>query len=389
MAITLSRLCKNTEKIYDLKLIAGRGGLENTVRWVHMVEDMEVPDFLHGNELVFTTGIANHKQNWMLYFVKTLKKNNAAGVVINIGPYISEIPPQVIVYCEQNDFPIFSMPWETRVIDVTYEFCRHIINDEKAEQSLTEAFKNLILNPENKEGYLSTLEKAGYADSSSYMVVSLAFKENDSNITSRFLSENDTRIGRLLRVNSMPRAAFMWNKNLTLIFQNTLDEDIKIMSDKISNFISEIDGVSFNIGISDISEGFNKIRELYKQSQWAIMIAEMRKDTLCMHKDLGINKILLSIENRDILRKYYNDTLEKLINYDKEQGADLCHSLRKYCEYNGSVVELANDFGVHRNTINHKIRKIKEILGNDIDYEMIMNLMLCFNIHDIINYKKG
>ena len=49
MAISLSQLCENAEKSYSMRLVAGSGGMENTVRWVHIVEDSEVPDFLHGN----------------------------------------------------------------------------------------------------------------------------------------------------------------------------------------------------------------------------------------------------------------------------------------------------------------------------------------------------
>ena len=50
MPISLSRLCENTEKSYQLRLIAGRDGLDNPVRWVHMIEDPEVTGFIHGNE---------------------------------------------------------------------------------------------------------------------------------------------------------------------------------------------------------------------------------------------------------------------------------------------------------------------------------------------------
>lgn len=45
MPISLSRLCENTEKSYQLRLIAGRDGLDNPVRWVHMIEDPEVTGF--------------------------------------------------------------------------------------------------------------------------------------------------------------------------------------------------------------------------------------------------------------------------------------------------------------------------------------------------------
>ncbi|MFI3313427.1 MAG: PucR family transcriptional regulator ligand-binding domain-containing protein, partial [Eubacteriales bacterium] len=66
MAMTLSKLCKDAEKSYELKLVAGKSGMENPVRWIHIVEDLEVPDFLQGGELVFTTGIASRQANWLL-----------------------------------------------------------------------------------------------------------------------------------------------------------------------------------------------------------------------------------------------------------------------------------------------------------------------------------
>ena len=82
MAITLARICANAEKTYGMKLIAGRAGMDNFVRWVHIVEDSEVPDFMHGNELVFTTGIGHKGSGWLLDFVRQLKGKNAAGVVV-------------------------------------------------------------------------------------------------------------------------------------------------------------------------------------------------------------------------------------------------------------------------------------------------------------------
>lgn len=43
MAITMLKLCEDAKSKYDMELVAGKNGIENTVRWVHMVEDREVP----------------------------------------------------------------------------------------------------------------------------------------------------------------------------------------------------------------------------------------------------------------------------------------------------------------------------------------------------------
>lgn len=166
MAITLSQLCANTEKKYSMKLIAGHAGMGNTVRWVHIIEDSEVPDFLHGNELIFTTGIGHVGNEWLKSFTVSLKNKGAIGLVVNIGPYISSVPSQAIVFCEQNGFPLFTIPWKTRIIDISYEFCRGIIANEKRESTIADAFRGIIRNPATADDYSSMLNRAGFYDDS-------------------------------------------------------------------------------------------------------------------------------------------------------------------------------------------------------------------------------
>lgn len=161
MAITLARICANAEKTYGMKLIAGRAGMDNFVRWVHIVEDSEVPDFMHGNELVFTTGIGHKGSGWLLDFVRQLKGKNAAGVVVNIGPYINAVPKDVMEYCECNALPLFVVPWSVRLIDLTYDFCHRIISNEESETSLAGAFRNLFFAPGNRDEYAPGLPRHG------------------------------------------------------------------------------------------------------------------------------------------------------------------------------------------------------------------------------------
>lgn len=174
MAITLEKLCESTANKYNLKLIAGREGLKNAIRWVHMVEDIEVPNFLHGNELIFTTGIGRlDTAEKILEFVKGLQAHNAVGLVMNLGPYIKKVPNVVIDYCEKNGFPLFTLPWKVKIIDITYDFCRIIIENEKSEVSAVEAFRHIMIRGEYKEEYDETFKKWAFrqkADTGSFLL---------------------------------------------------------------------------------------------------------------------------------------------------------------------------------------------------------------------------
>ena len=46
MSITVSKLCANAQANYVMKLVAGKEGMGNYVRWVHLVENVDVSPFL-------------------------------------------------------------------------------------------------------------------------------------------------------------------------------------------------------------------------------------------------------------------------------------------------------------------------------------------------------
>ncbi len=70
MAITVGKLFGNGAITYNMKLLAGMKGLNNLVEWVHIIENDEVSQFLHGHEVVLTSGILNDNKGWLLDYAK-------------------------------------------------------------------------------------------------------------------------------------------------------------------------------------------------------------------------------------------------------------------------------------------------------------------------------
>ncbi|UKI37113.1 MAG: hypothetical protein L6V93_02535 [Clostridiales bacterium] len=68
------------------------------------------------------------------------------------------------------------MPWNIYIIDITYDFCRRIIENEKIETTAAECFKDMVFKPvgERKKAY-SFLEQHGFGFARRYRVVSLEF----------------------------------------------------------------------------------------------------------------------------------------------------------------------------------------------------------------------
>ena len=70
--------------------------------------------------------------------------------------------------------------------------------------------------------------------------------------------------------------------------------------------------------------------------------------------------------------------------YDKKNQTDYLLTLKYYLENNASVQEVAKETYVHRNTINYKIKKIKEILQCDLNYQDCLKLLLAYQIKELL-----
>ena len=173
MAITLAKLCQKAYENYRMQLIAGKGGLYNVVSWVHIIEDVEVSQFLNGNELVFTTGIGNigKDSEAMISYIAALIESNASALVINIGPYISKVDRKIIEYCDEKNFPLYVCPWETRLVDVTRGLCEKIFNSETNEKSLVSNVKDYIFYPAERKRIQEILERRGLQRDINYCVI--------------------------------------------------------------------------------------------------------------------------------------------------------------------------------------------------------------------------
>ena len=80
MAILLRQLCEKASYLYGMRILAGENGTGNIVQWIHTLEDVETGGFIHGGELIFTTGIAQNGNEWLLEFVENLYEREASGV---------------------------------------------------------------------------------------------------------------------------------------------------------------------------------------------------------------------------------------------------------------------------------------------------------------------
>lgn len=111
------------------KVLAGSGGLDRIIRWVHVLEIADFESLIHGGELILTTGVGLQTDfPTQLTFVKKLIKSNAAGICIERGQYFQEIHEDILKLANEQDFPIILFEQTVKFVDITQDLHSLIIN---------------------------------------------------------------------------------------------------------------------------------------------------------------------------------------------------------------------------------------------------------------------
>ena len=327
MAVELSRLIEKVSHM-DITLLAGEKGLSNIVSWVHMIETQEASTFLEGGEIAFTTGIGLNNSLSILELVENIWEHHAAGVVLNIGPFLESIPQEVIDFGNAHDFPIFSVPWKIHIAEIMRIFSFAITKSDQASLEISAAFKNAIFFPQQEELYVVPLSQRGFHVNWNYYVCVIKLvQKNDQTVPSKRLETVCGDVDNFLRHRKFKKYAFCYNEHqLLAVLGNYAGENLALF-------------------LENLKEQLN--------------ICLLENENYYM----GIYKLLMGIEDRDILTEYYEKTILPIDEYDTKNNSDLCKVLRCYLKNNGSVKDTADELYVHRNTINYKLNKVSEILN--------------------------
>lgn len=140
-----------------------------------------------------------------------------------------------------------------------------------------------------------------------------------------------------------------------------------------------------HLGIGTQMNDFRQVILSYKRARAAVEMAEQFKYPMILFEEMGVYQILFSIEDKQILIEMYHRLLKPLIDYDQNHHGELEKTLFYYLIYDGSQVAMAKNLYMHRNTINYRMTKIKELLNCQLDtFEEKMPYMLALYIKKVI-----
>lgn len=111
------------------RLIAGKNGWYREVRWVHILEIINAAPYVSKNDLILTTGLwLKRSLQSGLDFMRQIIDHETAGLCIEFGTTIDEIPDEIIKLCDDHDFPLILFRQPVRFEAITQDIHSFLIN---------------------------------------------------------------------------------------------------------------------------------------------------------------------------------------------------------------------------------------------------------------------
>jgi hypothetical protein len=392
MAIRFWEIYEETKEQFHLKIIAGKAGMDTVVSWVHMLEDETIVSRFHGEELAITTGMKTGQPNWLLNLVQEMAQDECAGIIINTGMYLEEIPREVVSWCEEHKFPLLEMPWEISITSLVQDYCMRIIDQAQYEKKISSIFREFIQGRGNEVEHKQVLGQR-YDVEGTFQVFSLSVKktlEEESNLNQAlFKLENLFGLWKGNKKLNISYGIIRFDDSIVLVLNNMDHKYLAELPDLIlQSFKYFVHKHCFFLGIGPMISFIENLTASYKRARTAMKMAIGTNKVIVNFSEMGFYKILYSIEDTDILKNYAREILGVLEVYDKEHNTTYIDTLRSYINNDRSIIRVAEETYTHRNTVNYRIQKIKQII--DCELKTVDELFLyqvAFYIRDMM--KKG
>lgn len=383
--ITLKKLFSLSE-LEPIHLVAGKIGINRPITGVNVMENARLVEFFKENELLVTTGInMQGDEKGLIAMVHTAFNRKAAGIILNVGPYIPYIPEQVFQFADGHQFPVFEMPWVYRIADFVKITVQYLAAAGQRQTRTEHTLSEILFNPEPDRGHISKeLTQLGIKIEADFGIVVCAV--------------NVLPVPRWLVYNLEDQLSKKYKIILSTIYKNQIiymvdHSEIQVSDLSLSKIIKGIqinsDGELENTKLSIGTGNFYHLADLSKSYHEAMIVIHLTRrhpDLLINeYKDIGAYKIIMDVRDRHVIEVFHQESIGVLYDYDKLNETSFVHFLRVFLEEDGRTANIARKEFIHRNTVLYKIKKIESILGIDLDQPFVKtSLSLAFMIEDVI-----
>ena len=409
------------------RIIAGKSGLSNSIRWVYKPENMNFAKWVKGQELLIisTPVIQSEDFNLPLVIKKANKLNMSGALLLTGDKYIASIDSSVVSYANLNNFPIFVISGEIPLVDIFEEIGHAIAYNKNSDALSDDILSGIIFGKNiNADAFVMKFSEAGYTlDGRNRMftinihgdrrieeyeydtVISKIKNEFNSGNMNALLSRYGNNIvgcfclkkgevdvsGRSADIN-------MSGNNMSEIIpvdssvKNIQDTDTVSESDKkevlakIYKSLSEyLYSISSDIKLV-IGVGRGDLQKSFTEASRCVILSEKMNMSgrVLWYEEMGIYNLFSELVDKKVMQEFIDSTLGVIIEYDRNNNSKLLETLKAYLWNNNSLIHASEQLYTHRNTVKYRVQRIIQLTGRDFDDAItrleFMNAIICMEI---------
>ena len=366
MGFTIEDMLVVSADKYHMKLEAGEKGWSNSISWLLMLEDLTIIQNFSGKELAVTTGLGFQTEEKMLDLVRELSWHNAAGLIVNTGYYIREIPEEVRRLCDHYDLPLLTVPWEVYLADMIKDMSIRIFLQSSTDEQISAALIRAIESPGSRDLYEKEL--LPHFDLDGTFQTALV---TTGNLDSMDTVER-TRIAYRMQLylpNLTHNGHFLYYDGYFVIVMNDMkpEECADVMEAFADRAARKMPERRVWVGVSDQVTDISNLRLSFRRARAAVTMAENVDDSIQFFDKMGLYRLLYMVDDPLLLKSLSDHLLQPLLEYDEQHGGGYLETLESYLKNSGSIKAMADELFIHRNTILYRMTNIKKLLGSNLE----------------------
>lgn len=382
MGFTIQDMMITSEERYRMKYLAGKDGWSNSISWVHLIEDTKIIQNFWGKELVVTTGLGFPTEEAMMELARHLVQRHAAGLVVNTGNYIEELPESLLAYCEDNHLPLLTVPWEVHLADMMKDFSIRIFVQGSTDEQVVNALISAVEQPDNQEYRKKLLPYFDVDGTFQVMLIASEGLDSMDTVDRRKLSY---RLQMYLEQITHNGSFFYYNSFFVLVVNAIKPELlIELGEGMLKRAHKRMPGRPLYVGIGSPVMDIENLSVSYRRAEAAANMAMRTKTAFLKFEEMGMYRLLYSCTDTGLLAQMRQEALSVLEEHDRRHNSNYVETLQRYLELDGSIQAMAQSMFTHRNTIIYRMNNIKKLLGTELSTpEERLPYQIAFYIRDM------
>jgi purine catabolism regulator len=140
------------------------------------------------------------------------------------------------------------------------------------------------------------------------------------------------------------------------------------LAEKIHAGVPDIlDELSISVAVGGFYENVEGLRHSYQEAVAALEVSARlsSQPAIIWYEDVALYVLLDRFSNQARVNRWREQTLGRLIAYDRNNDTELVRTLEAYFDANQNSQQAARDLFIHPKTLKYRLRRIEEIVGVD------------------------